>query len=165
MNTTKLNTLYIKRYFYHNFIFILISIIVLILLALADSKKEFTFNTITTTLIISLILSCILLIPELIILFVYLKPKQVKITDGQLYINNNIINTEDIITITPITYNKNNWFANVIEIELNDVKFCFLDQSQFGNSKSKSLKALLDFFPELEEKVSERISTRKLYKY
>ncbi|HEY4538761.1 MAG TPA: hypothetical protein VIG94_01975 [Faecalibacter sp.] len=165
MYTTPLNATYFKRYLYHNFMITCIGFILLIFIELINPKKTFTIHSVLVSFVICFIISCLLLIPELIFCLFYLKLKRVNIVNNELVIDNQSIHPQEIIAITPITYSRNRWFANVIELELKDDKMCYFDQSVFSNENSQSLKILLEYFPELKSRVKENTTRRKLHHY
>lgn len=101
------------------------------------------------------------LMDTLIIFFKFKKPKTLKL-DTSLYWGERVILPKDIFRIRPLTDKRYRWSFHMIEFGLSDgTTFFVIDKpnhfvAEILGKPSKTLKKLMEKFPELDEKITGR---------
>ncbi|RFC53663.1 hypothetical protein [Brumimicrobium aurantiacum] len=138
------------------FISIILPIVLLVSVILIITTREIY------TLLVGIIIALLIWLLDTIILYKkYNKPVQVKI-EKQLLVNNEVIDSNDILSITPITDNRIRWDFKLVTITLSDNRIIhFIEKPQFFihdimDKPSKSIQLIIDNLPELKEKIQER---------
>ena len=98
------------------------------------------------------------ILDTIIIYTKFKKPKQLKINEGCLFINQEKINPTDIDKVTPLNDRRARWLFEMIELKLKDGRtFMFIDKPQtiisIFNRESQTITRLIKEYPELKTKI------------
>lgn len=115
-----------------------------------------------TYIIIVVWLTSLIWLLDCLIIYFKFKPFALKYSiENGLSFNEKEINPDKIISITPITNKRLQWTFKMIKIALKDGEtFFFIDKpksiiKELKQEKSKSLKKLIELYPELVNKIKD----------
>jgi hypothetical protein len=153
MEYKRINGTFFER-FLVNYTLIYAIITALILLISGGFKDK--FRIIFFSLIMTLVLLITILI-DYIKIKLKLKLSKMKISD-KIYIDNKLIDFNEIKSVTPIKILQQRWSLNIIEIEAINKNYFILDRPQmfwklFVKKKSKSIKLIEVIYPLLKSKI------------